>query len=73
MREWLIADLSVSDVHFQLWMLLVTGIVVLWFAYVGQLGSDLAGVGVNSVKARLVAAATISCRGIRVAISARSP
>jgi hypothetical protein len=25
MGQWLIADLSVSDVHFQLWMLLVTG------------------------------------------------
>jgi hypothetical protein len=34
MREWLIADLSVSEVHFQLWMLLVTGIVLFWFLYV---------------------------------------
>ena len=32
--QWLIADLSVSDVHVQLWMLLVTGIVLLWFLYV---------------------------------------
>ena len=30
----LIVDLSVSDVHFQPWMLLVTGIVVFWFLYV---------------------------------------
>ena len=34
MGHWLIADLSVSDVHVQLWMLLVTGIVLLWFLYV---------------------------------------
>ena len=34
MGQWLIADLSVSDVHFQLWMLLVTGIILLWFVYV---------------------------------------
>ena len=26
MGQWLIADLSVSDVHFQLWMLLVAGV-----------------------------------------------
>ena len=26
MGQWLIADLSVSDVHFQLWMLLVIGL-----------------------------------------------
>ena len=31
MGQWLIEDLSVSDVHFQPWMLLVTGIVLLWF------------------------------------------
>ena len=34
MEQWLIADISVSDIHLQLWMLLVTGIVVLWFLYV---------------------------------------
>ena len=34
MGQWLIADLSVSDVHVQLWMLLVIGIVLLWFLYV---------------------------------------
>ena len=27
--QWLITDLSVSDVHVQLWMLLVTGILLL--------------------------------------------
>ena len=32
--QWLIADLSVSDIHFQAWMLLVAGIVLLWFLYV---------------------------------------
>jgi hypothetical protein len=31
MAQWLIADLSVADVHFQPWMQLVTGIVVFWF------------------------------------------
>jgi hypothetical protein len=31
MGQWLIADLSVADVHVQLWMLLVTGILLLWF------------------------------------------
>ena len=32
MGQWLIADLSVADVHFQPWMLLVTGVVVFWFS-----------------------------------------
>ena len=31
MGQWLIADLSVSNVHFQPWMLLVTGIILLRF------------------------------------------
>jgi hypothetical protein len=34
MGHWLIADLSASDVHLQLWMLVVTGIFVFWFLYV---------------------------------------
>ena len=34
MGQWLIADMSLLDVHFQLWMLLVTGIMSLWFVYV---------------------------------------
>ena len=34
MGQWLIADLSVSDVHLQLWMLLVAGYRVPWFLYV---------------------------------------
>jgi len=34
MREWLIADVSLFDVHLQLWMLLVTGAVLVWFVYV---------------------------------------
>jgi hypothetical protein len=34
MGEWLIADLSVMDVHFQLWMVLVTGILLVWLALV---------------------------------------
>ena len=34
MGQWLIADLSVSDVHFQLWMLLVATVILLWFVYV---------------------------------------
>jgi hypothetical protein len=34
MGQWLIADLSVSDVYFQLWMLLVAGIILFWFGYV---------------------------------------
>ena len=34
MGHWLIADLSVSDVHFQLWMLLVSTVILLWFVYV---------------------------------------
>ena len=34
MGQWLIADLSILDVHFQAWMLLVTGIILLWFLYV---------------------------------------
>jgi hypothetical protein len=34
MGEWLIADISLLDVHFQLWMLLATSFVLLWFLYV---------------------------------------
>jgi hypothetical protein len=34
MGQSLIADLSILDVHFQLWMLLVTGIFLAWFLYV---------------------------------------
>jgi hypothetical protein len=30
----LITHLSVSDVRFQLWMLLVAGIILFWFGYV---------------------------------------
>ena len=36
MGQWLIADLSVSDVHLQLWMLLVAGVILFWFLYVGR-------------------------------------
>jgi hypothetical protein len=34
MGQWLVADLSVMDVHFQLWMVLVTVILLVWFAFV---------------------------------------
>jgi hypothetical protein len=34
MGQWLIADVSLFDVHLQLWMLLTTGIMLLWFIYV---------------------------------------
>jgi hypothetical protein len=34
MGRWLVADLSVMDVHFQLWMVLVTGILLVWFLFV---------------------------------------
>jgi hypothetical protein len=34
LREWLLADLSLMDVHFQLWMMLVSGILLAWFAFV---------------------------------------
>ena len=34
MGQWLVADLSLFDVHFQLWMVLLTVIVLLWFLYV---------------------------------------
>ncbi len=33
MGQWLIADLSFFDIHFQLWMLLFAGLVLLWFLY----------------------------------------
>jgi hypothetical protein len=33
MGEWLIADVSLLDVHLQLWMLLVTAIVLVWLMY----------------------------------------
>jgi hypothetical protein len=34
MGQWLIADISFLDIHLQLWMLLVAGVVLLWFLYV---------------------------------------
>jgi hypothetical protein len=34
MTEWLIADVPLFDVHLQVWMLLVTGVMLIWFVYV---------------------------------------
>ena len=34
MEHWLIVDITFLDVHLQLWMLLVTAIMSLWFVYV---------------------------------------
>ena len=34
MGQWLIADVSLLDIHLQLWMLLVTGVMLLWIIYV---------------------------------------
>jgi hypothetical protein len=34
MGQWLIADLSIVNVHFQPWMPLVTGILLVWFVFV---------------------------------------
>ena len=34
MGQWLVTDLSVLDVHFHLWMALVTAILLAWFAFV---------------------------------------
>jgi hypothetical protein len=34
MGQWLIADIALLDAHLQLWMVLVTGIILLWFIYV---------------------------------------
>jgi hypothetical protein len=31
MKDWLIADVSLLDVHFQAWMLVVLGIPLCWF------------------------------------------
>jgi hypothetical protein len=32
MGEWLVADVSLLDIHVQVWMLLVLGAFLLWFA-----------------------------------------
>jgi hypothetical protein len=32
--KWLITDIPLFDVHLQLWMLLITGVILFWFAYV---------------------------------------
>jgi hypothetical protein len=42
MEHWLIADITFLDVHLQLCMLLVTGIMSLWFVYVWATGSECA-------------------------------
>ena len=34
MVQWLVADVSLLDINLQLWMLLVTGIMLLWIIYV---------------------------------------
>jgi hypothetical protein len=34
MGQWLIADVSFLDVHVQLWMLLVAGVLLIWLAAV---------------------------------------
>jgi hypothetical protein len=34
MGQWLITDVSMLDVHVQLWMLLVIAIMAVWIAYV---------------------------------------
>jgi hypothetical protein len=34
MGGWLIRDISVADVHFQMWMLIVTAFFGLWLFYV---------------------------------------
>ena len=34
MAEWFIADLPLFDVHLQVWMLLVTSVMLIWFVYV---------------------------------------
>jgi hypothetical protein len=34
MAQWLITDISFFEVHVQLWMLLVTGALLLWFVYI---------------------------------------
>jgi hypothetical protein len=39
MGQWLIADLSVSDIHFQAWVFLVAGIVLLCSFTFWQRGS----------------------------------
>jgi hypothetical protein len=31
MEQWLIADITFMDVHMELWVLLATGIIALWF------------------------------------------
>ena len=33
MAEWLIADVPLFNIHVQLWMLLVSGVVLIWFLY----------------------------------------
>jgi hypothetical protein len=60
MGQWLIADLSVSDVHVQHWMLLVTRIVLLWVSLC--LGNTIvfADFGLNHVKRRRKARAAIT-------------
>ena len=34
MGQWLIADVSLFDVHLQLWMLLVAGVLKCWFGII---------------------------------------
>ena len=34
MGQWLIADFSLLDVNVQIWMLLVTGVILFWLIYV---------------------------------------
>jgi len=40
MAQWLTTDISLIDVHVQLWMLLVTGVMLLRFVYVSATRPD---------------------------------
>ena len=39
MGEWLITDISLLDVHFQVWTLLVLRILLCWFIFVWAIRS----------------------------------
>ena len=49
MGQWLITDVWVSNVHFQLWMLLVATVLFLWFVYVWATRYRSGGLNVGTV------------------------
>jgi len=81
MAQWLIADISLLDVHAHLWMLPVTGIISLWFLFslgdavtpVEAVAKNMRGELAQARRVTFSAAATAAGTRIKSAWCAPSP